>query len=75
MIGMNDLALVGFGMPGVQEMIIILAIFLLLFGSTKLPGLMRSMGQSVNEFKRGMNDTTDDSADQENGEAPKRNMP
>lgn len=71
MIGMNDLALVGFGMPGVQEMIIILAIFLLLFGSTKLPGLMRSMGQSVNEFKRGMNDTTDDGADHDNGEAPK----
>ncbi|MEW4566177.1 twin-arginine translocase TatA/TatE family subunit [Bremerella sp. JC770] len=71
MIGMNDLALFGFGMPGVQEMIIILAIFLLLFGSTKLPGLMRSMGQSVNEFKRGMNDASDDSADQENGEAPK----
>ena len=71
MIGMNDLALVGFGMPGVQEMVIILAIFLLLFGSTKLPGLMRSMGQSVNEFKRGMNDTTDDSADHDNGEAPK----
>ncbi|MBA2117811.1 Sec-independent protein translocase subunit TatA/TatB [Bremerella alba] len=71
MIGMNDLALVGFGMPGVQEMVIILAIFLLLFGSTKLPGLMRSMGQSVNEFKRGMDDKSDDSADHDNGEAPK----
>ncbi len=71
MIGMNDLALVGFGMPGVQEMVIILAIFLLLFGSTKLPGLMRSMGQSVNEFKRGMNDSSDDSADHDNSEAPK----
>lgn len=71
MIGMNDLALVGFGMPGIQEMIIILAIFLLLFGSTKLPGLMRSMGQSVNEFKRGMNDSSDDSSDHDKSEAPK----
>ncbi|MHC2066663.1 twin-arginine translocase TatA/TatE family subunit [Bremerella sp. T1] len=71
MIGMNGLALFGFMGIGPQEMIIILVIFLLLFGSTKLPGLMRSMGQSVNEFKRGMDDTSDDSADRENSEAPK----
>ncbi|MEW4452277.1 twin-arginine translocase TatA/TatE family subunit [Bremerella sp. JC817] len=68
MIGMNDLAMLGFGMPGVQELAIILVICLLLFGSSKLPGLMRSMGQSVNEFKRGMNDQSDDSSDHEKSE-------
>ncbi|WP_234824246.1 twin-arginine translocase TatA/TatE family subunit [Bremerella cremea] len=60
MIGMNDLALFGFMGIGTQEMVIFLVILLLLFGSTKLPSLMRSMGQSVNEFKRGMNDKSDD---------------
>ncbi|WP_233200277.1 twin-arginine translocase TatA/TatE family subunit [Blastopirellula marina] len=65
---MNDLALFGFGMPGMQEMLIFLVIILLLFGSSKLPGLMRSMGQSVNEFKRGMNDKGED-GDHE-GESP-----
>lgn len=70
MIGMNDLALFGFiGGIGTQELVIFLVILLLLFGSTKLPSLMRSMGQSVNEFKRGMNEAPDD-GDHE-GESPK----
>ena len=71
MIGMNEFAMLGFGMPGIQEMMIFLVIVLLLFGSSKLPGLMRSMGQSVNEFKRGMNDTGDDVADNDKSESPK----
>jgi len=36
-----------------MELLIILAIVLLLFGSTKLPGLARSLGSSVSEFKKG----------------------
>jgi sec-independent protein translocase protein TatA len=38
---------------GVTELLIILFIVLLLFGSTKLPSLARSLGSSVNEFKKG----------------------
>jgi len=45
---------------GVTELIIILVIVLLLFGSTKLPSLARSLGSSVNEFKKGMKDGKDD---------------
>ncbi len=56
---------------GTYELVIVLAIFLLLFGSTKLPALMRSMGQGVNEFKRGMNQPADDPADAENSESGK----
>lgn len=48
-----------FGLPGTTEWIIILIIALLIFGS-RLPKVMRSMGQSVNEFKRGMNEMIDD---------------
>jgi sec-independent protein translocase protein TatA len=38
----------------------VLAIVLLIFGATKLPKLARSMGQSVNEFKKGMNEGKED---------------
>ncbi len=39
---------------GTTEMIIIAAVFILLFGGAKLPSLMRNMGRSINEFKAGM---------------------
>lgn len=42
-----------FGVPSVSELIVILAILLLLFGAKKLPGLARSLGKSVGEFKKG----------------------
>ncbi len=42
-----------FGMPGPLEMIIIAAIFLLLFGN-RLPSVMRSLGRGVVEFKKGI---------------------
>ena len=35
------------------EIILILVIVLLLFGGKKLPELMRSLGKSVSEFKKG----------------------
>jgi sec-independent protein translocase protein TatA len=47
---------------GMQEMVIILIILLLLFGSTRLPQLARGMGKSIKEFKKGISDTDDDAA-------------
>ena len=41
---------------GPTELIIVLAIVLLLFGSTKLPKLARSLGQASKEFKEGVKD-------------------
>ena len=41
------------------EIMIVLVVALLLFGN-RLPGLMRSMGKSVTEFKKGVNDNTDE---------------
>jgi len=38
---------------GVQEILIVLGIGVLLFGH-KLPGLARSLGRSVSEFKQGV---------------------
>lgn len=45
---------------GWQQILIIAVIGLLLFGSARLPMLMRDMGRSVNEFKRGMKDLNSD---------------
>ena len=39
---------------GAWEIILVLAVFLLLFGSTKLPKLARSLGSSMTEFKKGL---------------------
>ena len=41
------------GAPGPVELLIILFVILLLFGGKKLPGLARSLGRSLSEFKRG----------------------
>lgn len=41
---------------GAPEILIILAVVLLLFGSTRLPALARSLGQASSEFKAGTRD-------------------
>ena len=47
---------------GAPELIIVLLIVLLVFGSTKLPKLARSLGQAQKEFKDGLKEgvQTDD---------------
>ena len=47
---------------GYQELLIILVIVLVLFGANRLPELARSLGSSVKEFKKGVNDLKDDTA-------------
>ncbi|MEY2725916.1 MAG: hypothetical protein RLZZ458_1783 [Planctomycetota bacterium] len=47
--------------PGPVELGIILVVALLLFGN-RLPGTMRSLGQSLNQFKKGMREGDEDSA-------------
>lgn len=41
---------------GTTELIIILVIIILLFGAKKLPELSRSLGKSVSELRKGIND-------------------
>lgn len=38
---------------GVTELLIVLAVVLLLFGSTRLPALAKSLGQAKHEFEHG----------------------
>jgi len=41
---------------GTTELLIFLVIVTLLFGSARLPSLMRNLGRSAVEFKKGMRD-------------------
>jgi sec-independent protein translocase protein TatA len=41
-------------MPGVPELLVILAIVFLIFGAAKLPQLARSLGKAKTEFHEGM---------------------
>jgi len=61
------------GMLGTTEIIIIAAIILLLFGGSKLPKLMKGLGQGMNEFKKGMKegDTSSDEAGKDSNDAKK----
>ena len=41
---------------GSQELLVILVIVLVLFGANRLPQLARSLGSSLKEFKKGIDD-------------------
>jgi TatA/E family protein of Tat protein translocase len=45
-----------FGNLGFSELLVIMFIILLLFGSKRLPELARGLGKGLNEFKRAAND-------------------
>jgi sec-independent protein translocase protein TatA len=50
---------------GINELLVILLIVLVLFGATRVPQLMRGLGQGIREFKGAMNeDEKSDKADQ-----------
>lgn len=50
-----ELKMIGFGIPHGMELVIVLAVVLLLFGH-RLPGMARSLGSGITEFKRGLKD-------------------
>ena len=45
-----------FGSIGVTELVIIFVIALIVFGPRKLPELGKSLGKSINEFKKASNE-------------------
>lgn len=52
---------------GATELLIILAVVLLLFGSTRLPKLARSIGQASKEFRQGVAEGAHDDGREETG--------
>ncbi len=57
MVATNVADIFGIGTP---ELIVILAIVLLLFGAKKLPELSRSLGASIKEVRKGVNEGLND---------------
>jgi sec-independent protein translocase protein TatA len=45
---------------GQTELLIFLVVAMVLFGSAKLPSLMRNLGRSAIEFKKGMREEDDE---------------
>ena len=54
-----------------MELIIIVAVIVLLFGSSKIPQLMRGVGSGINEFKKGLKEGDQPDGGAKAGEPPK----
>ena len=61
-----------FGSLGMQELLVILVIVLILFGSSRLPDLARSLGSSLKEFKKGVAEAKDEGTSQAKKEEEKK---
>jgi sec-independent protein translocase protein TatA len=51
------------------ELLLVLLLIALLFGSSKLPGLARSMGQAAKEFRKGIEEGVGDDDAKESKDA------
>lgn len=60
---------------GYQELILILIVFLLLFGAKRLPELARGLGKSIREFKKATSEIEDNIRDAMNEEEKKVSQP
>lgn len=54
---------------GPTEIILILVVLILLFGAKKIPDLARSLGRSLNEFKKGREEGNQDQGDDKGKQA------
>ena len=48
-------------MPGPMELVLIFLVILLLFGAKRIPEILKSFGEGVKEFKKGMSNLNDNS--------------
>jgi sec-independent protein translocase protein TatA len=62
-------------MIGAPELLIIFAIVVLLFGASRLPGLGKSVGQSIRGFKSGLAEDADEAPKQLESKSPDDKTP
>ena len=61
---------------GAGEILVIAVVVILLFGSTKIPSLARSLGKGISEFKKGIQEGgQDETASKPTAEAGKSEPP
>lgn len=53
---------------GLQELVVILAIIVLLFGGKKIPELSKSLGQAIRDIKKGFTEDSEDKTKKEKAE-------
>ena len=63
------------GMLGGWEIVLILAVVLLLFGSKKLPELAKGLGSGIKEFKKATREVTDEIHNAAEETPPARKLP
>ncbi|MCA8974363.1 MAG: twin-arginine translocase TatA/TatE family subunit [Planctomycetes bacterium] len=61
--------MISIGFPAGGEWLIVLVVVLLLFGH-RLPGMARSLGSGITEFKRGLRDGSKEGSGSEGGKSP-----
>jgi sec-independent protein translocase protein TatA len=61
-VGIPALLLIGLGMP---ELLVILVILILIFGTSRIAGLGKGLGEGIRNFKKGIKD------EDEPGDQPK----
>jgi sec-independent protein translocase protein TatA len=66
------LAMFGFGG---WEVVLILAVFLLLFGAKRLPDLAKGLGSSIKEFKKATREVTEEIQNAGNDNTPPPSAP
>lgn len=64
-----------FGMAGHWELVIIGGVILLVFFGRRIPEVMRSLGQGVTQFKKGLREDEGDAADGEGAAPSTKSLP
>ncbi len=59
-----------FGDLSFSHILILLLIFVLVFGARRIPEIGASLGQGIKEFKKSLRDVTDDRSEQRSVRAP-----
>jgi sec-independent protein translocase protein TatA len=67
-----EILFLALGPVGGTEILILAGVVLLLFGASKIPKLMRSMGSGLGEFKKGLKESNEETMPGENSDSEKK---